>query len=110
MKKFDPFENLVLDEEEQWIEDHIEEFVSVMKPGDRERHAEYAKNTLELKKLQNLGIKIPAKDFLDLQKRSKELGISYKTLIQRIIHNFTTQNQEMSIAEPTKDYEAEEPK
>jgi predicted DNA binding CopG/RHH family protein len=76
MKKFK------LTKEEQWIEDHAEEFV----PVGREEF-EMIKQALERRKKDAvLNIRVNHYDLETIKQKARKLGIKYQTLISEILH------------------------
>lgn len=95
MKKITP-ENIVLDDEEQWIEDHLEEFVPAEKwVGESLREA--AKNPSvvhyadrETKK--PVTLRLDANDVNRLKVIALEQGLQYQSLIGSVLHRFCNGN------------------
>jgi len=76
MKKFK------LTREEQWIEDHMEEFV----PASRETF-ELIKQAIERKKKDMvLNIRVNSWDIVQLKEKARKLGVKYQTFITEILH------------------------
>ncbi len=53
---------------------------------EKQKHAEYAKNTYLKNK--RINIRISEKDFLGLKQKSLEEGIPYQSLISSILHKY----------------------
>jgi predicted DNA binding CopG/RHH family protein len=71
-----------LTKEEQWIEDHAEEFV----PVNREEF-EMIKQALERRKKDAvLNIRVNSYDLEHLKQKARKLGIKYQTFISEILH------------------------
>ncbi len=71
-----------LTKEEQWIEDHAEEFVSV----SREKF-EMIKQAIERKKRDAvLNIRVNSFDLAQLKQKAQKLGIKYQSFISEILH------------------------
>lgn len=71
-----------LTREEQWIEDHMEEFV----PASKEMF-DLVKRSLEARKKNAvLNIRINAGDLINLKAKAKKLGLKYQTFIAEILH------------------------
>ena len=71
-----------LTKQEQWIEDHIEEFVPIPK-------AEYAKilEALERRKKDTvLNIRVNSYDLEYIKQKARKMGIKYQTFISEILH------------------------
>jgi predicted DNA binding CopG/RHH family protein len=71
-----------LTREEQWIEDHAEEFV----PVDR-KEFELIKQAIERRKKDAiLNIRVNSFDLAQLKQKAQKLGIKYQTFISEILH------------------------
>jgi len=76
MKKFK------LTKEEQWIEDHAEEFVSV----SREKF-EMIKQAIEHRKKDAvLNIRVNSYDLETIKQKARKIGIKYQTFISEVLH------------------------
>lgn len=71
-----------LTREEQWIEDHAEEFV----PVSKEKYAEILEALERTKKNAVLNIRINKYDLEHLKQKAQKLGIKYQTFISEILH------------------------
>lgn len=90
-KKFDPFENLVLDEYEQEIENALErgEFVSI--PGFEKRKprlVEAAKRYLQRQASKSITLRIKEKDLARLKAKAARNNVPYQTLIGLLIKSY----------------------
>ena len=71
-----------LTREEQWIEDHAEEFV----PVSREKF-EMIKQAIERRKRDAvLNIRVNSFDLAQLKQKAQKLGIKYQSFISEILH------------------------
>jgi len=71
-----------LTREEQWYEDHAEEFV----PVSREKF-ELIKQAIERKRKDAvLNIRVNSWDLAQIKRKAQKLGIKYQTLISEILH------------------------
>ena len=71
-----------LTKEEQWIEDHIEEYVPVSR-----KEFEEIKRALDAKKKDAvLNIRVNQYDLQSIKEKAKKLGIKYQTFISEILH------------------------
>jgi predicted DNA binding CopG/RHH family protein len=71
-----------LTKEEQWYEDHMEEFV----PVSREEFS-LLKQAIERKRKDAvLNIRVNSWDLAQLKEKARKLGIKYQTLISEILH------------------------
>ena len=91
MKKLDPFENLVLDKEEQELERAFTagEYQSV--PNGREQiehYKEMAQRTLAKNK--SITLRINAIDLERLKCKALEKGLPYQTMLGSVIHQLVT--------------------
>jgi len=72
-----------LTREEQWIEDHMEEFV----PASKEMF-DLVKRSLEARKKNAvLNLRINAGDLINLKAKAKKMGLKYQTFIAEVLHN-----------------------
>ena len=76
MKKFK------LTKEEQWIEDHAEDFV----PVSREKF-EMIKQAIERRKKDSvLNIRVNRYDLEHIKQKARKIGVKYQTFISEILH------------------------
>jgi len=72
-----------LTKEEQWIEDHAEEFV----PVSREEF-ELIKQAIERRKKNAvLNIRVNSYDLQYIKQKARKLGVKYQTFISEILHS-----------------------
>ena len=71
-----------LTREEQWIEDHIEEFV----PVSKEMYNEIVQAIAARKKDAVLNIRVNRGDLDGLKQKARKLGIKYQTFISEVLH------------------------
>jgi len=71
-----------LTKEEQWIEDHLEEFV----PVDKKEYDEIVAALERRKKDAVLNIRVNSYDLNHLKQKARKLGIKYQTFISEILH------------------------
>lgn len=96
---FDPFENLVLDQEEQELEDMIERGEFVPYTGKeaemwRERLEEAARNTMaDLRKDKTISLRLPGEILERTKAKAAKLGIPYQTLIGSWVHQQATKDE-----------------
>ena len=83
MKKKDNFvKRIKLTKEEQWIEDHAEEFVPITGP-----EYDFIVASLERKKKEMvLNMRINRDDLEAIKQKARKAGIKYQTLISEILH------------------------
>jgi len=71
-----------LTKEEQWIEDHLEEFVPV-----RGKEYDAIVAAIERRKKDTvLNIRVNSYDLESIRQKARKLGIKYQTLISEILH------------------------
>lgn len=82
-------ENAVLDPEEQWFEDHYEEYVPG-KPGDREALIRAAGSPPKIfsDKKQMVSIRLDPQDVFIIKKKAERAGLGYQTMISSLLHQF----------------------
>ena len=71
-----------LTKEEQWIEDHMEEFV----PASRELFNKIAQALEARKKDAVLNIRVNSFDLAQLKQKAQKLGVKYQSFISEILH------------------------
>jgi predicted DNA binding CopG/RHH family protein len=71
-----------LTKEEQWFEDHAEEFV----PVNKEKFEAIVKAIKARKKDAVLNIRVNSYDLERLKQKAHKLGIKYQTFISEILH------------------------
>jgi len=86
MKERNP-EAMVLDTEEQWYEDHADEFVSTP-DGLRTRLIEAAVNTHN--KTERMNIRMSKADMERLKAIASQEGPPYQSLVTSILHKYTS--------------------
>ncbi len=77
---------------EQYIEDHIDEYV----PVSKEKFNTIVKSIEARKKDAVLNIRINQGDLNNLKDKAKHLGVKYQTFIAEILHNFA-QDESVSL-------------
>lgn len=82
-------ENVILDPEEQWFEDHFEEYV----PGtlaDRESLIKAAVSSPKIfsDKKQMVSIRLDPQDVFIIKKKAERAGLGYQTMISSLLHQF----------------------
>lgn len=88
----DKFWNSPLDEEEQWYEDHSDDFVPVENlQKERKVLIQAAKNTVRNIEKQNkkmFSLRLEQEDINGLKEIAKEQGLPYQSLIGSIVHRY----------------------
>lgn len=89
--KFDPFKNLILDEEEQALEAMFEKGKFKSQPNFEERKKLWEKaaaNYFKLQKSKKITIRINQLDLFKVKNKAKKNNIPYQTLLSTLIHQF----------------------
>ena len=71
-----------LTKEEQWIENHLEEFV----PVGKDKFNEIVQALEARKKNAVLNIRVNSYDLEHIKRKAQKLGIKYQTFISEILH------------------------
>ena len=71
-----------LTREEQWIEDHLDEFV----PVSKEKYDELAEALSRKRKDAVLNIRVNSYDLEHIKQKARKLGVKYQTFISEILH------------------------
>ena len=71
-----------LTKEEQWIENHAEEFI----PLDPDKEKEIADSLARLRKNAVLNIRINSQDLDQVKEKARRLGVKYQTFIAEVLH------------------------
>lgn len=98
IKQFDPFKNLVLDDEEQAIENALERGEYVSLPNLEETKAmlkDAAIRYQELNSSKPVTLRINQLDLIKLKAKAKEKKIPYQTLISALIHQYAEDKTEI---------------
>ena len=96
----DPFDGLVLDDEEQAIEDAIErgEYVQAPDFENSKKLAEAAsKNYLQLNGTKPITLRIRQADLVKIKAKAKQSNIPYQTLLGAVLHDFADGKRELII-------------
>ena len=89
--------NIKLDPEEQWIEDHIEEFV----PVSAEERKRFEKAIAKDKKERMISLRMNGPNLYQLKQMARDEGLPYQTFISSILHKYIT-HQLIDIKEAKK--------
>ena len=86
--KYDP-ENALLDQEEQWFEDHFDEFVPSL-PNHREALILAASQAPKIvpDKKQMISIRLDPKDVQIIKEQAERAGLGYQTMISSLLHQY----------------------
>ncbi|MDD5568175.1 MAG: hypothetical protein PHY88_03100 [Candidatus Omnitrophica bacterium] len=83
-KEKDFYKKFKLSKEEQWIEDHAEEFVPITGP-----EYDFIVASLERKRKEMvLNMRINGDDLKAIKEKARKVGVKYQTLISEILHRF----------------------
>ena len=99
-KKFDPFENLVLDKYEQDTEDALERGEFVSDPNfaeNKKMFEEAASRHIDLENSKSITLRIKKKDLIRLKAKAARNKIPYQTLINLLINNYTEGKMKISL-------------
>ncbi len=86
MKKINP-SDIILDKEEQWFEDHAEEFVNASSES-RTKLIKAAANTQN--KTERMNIRMSKTDMKNLKTLAAKEGLPYQSLVSSILHKYTS--------------------
>ncbi|HEY1646133.1 MAG TPA: hypothetical protein VGF75_07285 [Candidatus Saccharimonadales bacterium] len=100
-KSKDPFDGLILDEEEQAVEDAIARGEYDEDAPDFESSKklieEAAKNYLELNKSRPITIRVKQTDLIKIKAKAKRTNIPYQTLVGAVLHDFADGKRDLII-------------
>ncbi len=97
---FDPYANLVLDEEEQAIEDALErgEFESVDNFEKVKKQVEEAARRYgELQTSKPITLRVKQADLIKIKAKAKRGNIPYQTLLGALLHDFAENKKEIKL-------------
>lgn len=98
--KFDPFENLVLDDEEKAIEEAFEKGAYEVNPDfakTKRMLQEAAKHYLELHRAKPVTLRVNQLDLIKIKAKAKKKNIPYQTLLGALLHDFAEEKRELTI-------------
>lgn len=94
----DPFEGLVLDDEERAIEDVAEEYVGVTDFVERKKLVEdAARQYVRLNTSKPITIRVKQTDLIKIKVKAKLNNIPYQTLLGAVLHNFAEDKKNLII-------------
>lgn len=80
--------DIQLDEEEQWFEDHFEEFVPA-DPGIRQKLMEAAAQPPRIeRRKQMISIRLDPQDVRILKEKAERAGLAYQTMVSSLLHQY----------------------
>lgn len=97
---FDPFKDLVLDEEEKLTEEALERgefFESPNQAETKQMLEEAAKRHQHLNMSKPVTIRINQLDLIKIKARAKKKNIPYQTLLGVLIHDFANDERELKL-------------
>lgn len=97
--QFDPFKDLVLDEEEQAIEDALErgEYEIDTSQETKSMLRDAANRYSELNNSKPITIRIKQLDLIKVKAKARRKNIPYQTLLGMVIHAFAEDKRELRI-------------
>lgn len=95
-----PFENVILDDEEQAIEESIErgEYRDVSDPeNSRKLIEEAASKYSQLNTTKPITLRVKQTDLIKIKAKAKRSNIPYQTLLSALLHDFAEGEKELTI-------------
>ena len=99
-KPKDPFDGLVLDDEEQAIEDAIERGEFEQSPdfeSTKEMLEEAARRHRQLNTTKPVTLRVKQLDLIKIKAKAKRKNIPYQTLLGAVLHDFAEGHKELVI-------------
>ena len=99
-KKFDPFDNLILDKEEQAIEEALERGDFESSPDFEETKVMFEEAAARYLKLHNskpVTLRINQLDLIKIKAKAKRKNIPYQTLLGALLHDFAEGQKVLNI-------------
>ena len=94
----DPFDGLILDEEERAIEDSLEEYVSVPDfENSKKLIEEAARQYKKLNTTKPITLRVKQTDLIKIKAKAKRNSIPYQTLLSVAIHDIAEGKRELVI-------------
>ena len=94
----DPFDGLILDEEEKAIEDIAEEYVS---SSDLEQSKKIVEDAallyVQLNTSKPITLRVKQTDLIKIKAKAKRSNIPYQTLLGAILHDFAENKEEIKL-------------
>lgn len=100
MMSKDPFDGLILDEEEQEIEKALEKGEFVSDPNFKESKKiieKAAKQYTELNKTKPITLRIKQADLIKIKVKADRNGLPYQTMLSALLHDFAEGNRDLVI-------------
>ena len=99
-QKFDPFKNLILDEEEQQLEDALARGEFENDPDLEKTKMMLQEAVKQYKQLHNskpITLRVNQIDLIKIKAKAKRKQIPYQTLLGLVLHDFAEGNRELTI-------------
>jgi predicted DNA binding CopG/RHH family protein len=96
----DPFDGLILDEEEQEIEKALESGEFVSDPNFKESKKvieKAAKQYIELNRTKPITIRIKQTDLIKIKVKADRNGLPYQTMLSALLHDFADGKKDLVI-------------
>jgi len=94
----DPFDKLILDEEEQAIEDAAEEYMSVPDFKESKKLIEdAARQYVQLNTSKPITLRVKQTDLIKIKAKAKRNNIPYQTLLGAVLHDFAEGKKKLII-------------
>jgi predicted DNA binding CopG/RHH family protein len=96
----DPFDGLILDEEEQEIENALENDEFVSDPNFQQSKKiieEAAKQYIELNKSKPITLRIKQTDLIKIKVKAERNGLPYQTMLSALLHDFAEGDKDLVI-------------
>ena len=96
----DPFDGLILNDEEQAIEDAIERGEYVDTPDNesgKKLIEDAAKSYVKLNTSKPITLRVKQTDLIKIKAKAKRSNIPYQTLLGALLHDFAEGNKELTI-------------
>lgn len=95
-----PFDDLILDEEEQEVERALENGEFVSDPdleGSKKIIEKAAKQYIELNKTKPITLRIKQTDLIKIKVKAEKNGLPYQTMLSALLHDFAEEKRKLVI-------------
>jgi predicted DNA binding CopG/RHH family protein len=94
----DPFDGLVLDDEEQAIEDAAQDYVSAPDFAARKKLVEdAARQYVQLNTSKPITLRVKQTDLIRIKAKARRNNIPYQTLLGAVLHDFAEDKRDLII-------------
>ncbi len=94
----DPFNGLILDDEERAIEDAAEEYVRSSGYEENKRLVEdAARQYVQLNTSKPITLRVKQTDLIKIKAKAKRSNIPYQTLLGAVLHDFAENKEEIKL-------------